>query len=941
MTIYVTAKLRFLSIFLCVFSLLMQGPIFGVADAVQDTPSKTEQEEENSAEIALQNMLNAFLAKSDDQNEADLKEFLTILFRENQQKFIRAREKYLQLLPSDYRDVLLETEKLYEDIIGSMNITAVIGAHCENALQYIIRHPGLPSLEGEAKKKLLNLLAACHQSLMNGSFMMLLQGADDAILKPGGPEQMANLTAQAQQMLQGMMMPTLYLSRDDLKTMLDMLIVLEEQLCTQETPDLAFCNELKTFRTFLQATYEKNSNRLSELMLDLVNEEFDAMHGKIKGMVTFLDQKSLECDGSGDVELRNACEFFLKIFKRSAHALAAFERIKNSANLKVTNERYAVFKMITYGYYIGHGFYDLWAKDLYAKYDKEVTGFSYPNLGDWVFTSALSGWMFFNHRTDLMNTQLFTRLMGAQPVLKPLDSSMLIQLNVMAAVQVLPVLLNPKIYVHRPGKLMQVFERVGTAWLYYYIFERGLSGDKIWPNENKHMRDAFIFAINQGKRYLSQRAELVVCGMVKQKNWETAYNYSMGIIKPEIAELVVESLIDVALLNVLPKNRYLLAESLNHARSSIFTGRKSIEKNYKDAFDDYKKKNTKSDIADIRTWMKIQNYYESSHLKQLDELRVMDDRTLFEALKKDENAFIVNGNKYFETFKHMSEQEAFSEVWLDSIGRISPNDIFQSSFGRSFQWHLDRYYADADPEVDNVHKLYFQQKLATYTAKSVGGFLGKKIFHRYGETIGSVLSTGADVIAEVLEAFWLISPKTLDSYYDYKTELSEELELTLNEIKEMLLMCFDIHSPIREAIITQLRLINVLDDDDIDPREQNRKIICYGLNFLINPVPLPLLRNENCAILTIREYFKIVRDFDRNPDDIALTINNIIDHIRANLVGMCGEWIGEGVADMVATNYFWSKGSGTTANPGPWHGRLAEAVRASVCDVLDSFKFWK
>jgi hypothetical protein len=917
----------------------MQGPIFGLADAVQDTPSKTEQEEENSAEIALQNMLNAFLAKSDDQNEADLKEFLTILFRENQQKFIRAREKNLQLLPSDYRDVLLETEKLYEDIIGSMNITAVIGAHCENALQYIIRNPGLPSLEGEAKKKLLNLLAACHQSLMNGSFMMLLQGADDAILKPGGPEQMANLTAQAQQMLQGMMMPILYLSRDDLKAMLDMLIVLEEQLCTQETPDLAFCNELKTFRTFLQATYEKNSNRLSELMLDLVNEEFDAMHGKIKGMVMFFDQKSLECDGSGDVELRNACEFFLKIFKRYANALAAFERIKNSADVTVTNDRYTIFKMITYGYYIGHGFYDLWAKDLYAKYDKKVTGFSYPNLADWAFTGALSGWMFFNHRTDLMNTQLFTRLMGAQPVLKPLDHHMLIQLNVMAAVQVLPIFFNPKAYVYRPGRLGKVIEKVGTAWLYYHIFEQGMRNKRVdlldWPNENRHMHDAIIFAINQGKYYLGQRAELAVGRRIKPKHLEIAYDYSMGVIKPEVAEFVIESLVDLVFLRSFPKNRYILTESLDKARSSILHYRKNIEDEGLKNILDWKGKtqqeidkeiasNRGSLVLKLRPSMKEKKLYEGSVLKQLDDLKGMDDRNLFNALKAPQYAVLVNNNKYFDVFKDLSENEAFSEFFLDKIARISPNDIFESSFGSSFQNLIDRYYGNADPDEDNVYKLYFQQKLLSYTAKSIGGFWGRKVFHRYGKTIGSVLSTGADAVAEILEAFWLISPNTLDSYYDFKTELSEELELTLNEIKEMLLMCFDIHSPTREAIITQLRLIHVLEDDVIDPTEQNRALIYFVLGHLSSSVPI--MGFKTFKMLTSHEALKIIRSFERNTDNIALTIDNIINGIRANIAGMCGEWIGESVANRVATNYFWSKGGGTASNPGPWYARLADAV---------------
>ncbi len=823
MTIYVTARLRFLSIFLCVFSLLMQGPIFGLADAVQDTPSKTEQEEENSAEIALQNMLNAFLAKSDDQNEADLKEFLTILFRENQQKFIRAREKNLQLLPSDYRDVLLETEKLYEDIIGSMNITAVIGAHCENALQYIIRNPGLPSLEGEAKKKLLNLLAACHQSLMNGSFMMLLQGADDAILKPGGPEQMANLTAQAQQMLQGMMMPILYLSRDDLKAMLDMLIVLEEQLCTQEAPDLAFCNELKTFRTFLQATYEKNSNRLSELMLDLVNEEFEAMHGKIKGMVTFLEQKSLECDGSGDVELRNACEFFLKIFKRYTNALAAFERIKNNADVTVTNDRYTIFKMITYGYYVGHGFYDLCMEG------KKVDRTSKLYIADWIFSGALSGWMFFNQRTDLMNTQLFTRLIGAQPLIKPLDHHMLLQLNIMAAAQALPILFNPKAYVRRPGRFVRVLEKIGTAWFYYHIVERYMNDEKVdlldWPNKDKHMRRAIVYAIYQGKDYLSDFAESAVKKSIKTKNIAIAYDYSMGVLKPEIVNLVASSLLDFLLLETVAKNNV---------------------------------------------------------------------------------------------------------PWVNNVAEIKSIDIFQNTFEYSFGKNLENYYSDEENKqlwlgthpTDNLFKLYFQQKLLSYTATSVGGFWGRKAFHRYEKAIGSTLSMGADVLFEILEAFWLISPDTLDDYYDSKKELSAEFEDTLNEIKAILLECFDINSPMRESIIAQLKLRGYVESDTVDPIEQNRSLLYFAINHLVNPIP----GTTSLKMLTMHEALKILRTFERDPEDIALVIDNIMNAIRANLAGMCGEWIGGVVTEAVATNYFWSRGGLPEGQKGPWYARLADAV---------------
>lgn len=452
------------------------------------------------------------------------------------------RNAMLELLSQESQERVKEAEQLYQEIVAKIDIASVVLGLADVVVDLDLQGK-FSFLSDEKQKAFSSLLEKLRTSLIDRTFILLFQGFDD--YQDAGdpsmvasPEQMINMTMQLGQAAN--QPKPLALSADELERLVNFFDAIETQLGVEgqiETVSL--------LHAFLSAMHKKQSNQIAMLVLANIKSDFDKTFEYLKESVTHFEKALAK---EYDIPVKEAYEFWLKTLKKFHRSLWVFDSLRSGASFESTKLSHHLFTMVTHGYDIAQGFFDLY------KIDNNIGRFSGPVAADWALSASLATWHFFNMKADFTNRLLLQTILGDLKV-DTFEARQLLLYNAMILPSVIPVLLDPGFWNKKPYGLAKVFHKLSTAWIYYLVVDSNLFGEngqtQWWTAQrpgDRHLKRALLYAVNEGTHYLSRFIQQRIVYNTNPRTLENARFYSMGIIRPAMIEHVLKSLVPFVFL---------------------------------------------------------------------------------------------------------------------------------------------------------------------------------------------------------------------------------------------------------------------------------------------------------------------------------------------------------------------------------------------------------
>jgi hypothetical protein len=216
------------------------------------------------------------------------------------------------------------------------------------------------------------------------------------------------------------------------------------------------------------------------------------------------------------------------------------------------------------------------------------------------------------------------------------------------------------------------------------------------------------------------------------------------------------------------------------------------------------------------------------------------------------------------------------------IMNFSRKDVY----GENFKNEVEKKFSGIKFESNETDKCYIQKQLLNYVFSSIGWYGGRKIFKNYKGILGKGLAKGVDFIAKGLmytadagASFFGKKGNFVENYDEFKNEMDSEIEEMIDLIKLYLELGFTPESPIRPYVVGFLMEHGYIAKDETDDNK---------INFCIISIVLNQLSRSEIRVFSPLEAAKIVKIFVENPHNVGIIIDEIIDGIQKNFVGMIG-----------------------------------------------------
>lgn len=500
----------------------------------------------------------------------ELQQELLKILASHYKSVFEKRNTMFAKLSQESQERIKKAEELYQRIVEKIDITSVVHSLADDVQKEVCQeekflastlvevNPGKPSSQGVITREVLSkeklsvfsgLIAKLKRSLTDRSFILLFKGFDDYEAgQPGmmaAPEDMINMAVQFSQ---GALQPKpLTLSADELEQLVNYFDEIEAKLGEGNVSEA-----IRTLHAYLIAVHKKQSAQVTALVLASIKNEFDTTFEYLKETIALLEKNH---DQQADAQAKEAYEFWLRSLRKSYRSLWVFDSLRSNASPDSTKLSHNLFTLVTYGYDIAQGFFDLY------KLDNQIGLFSGPVAADWALSAALASWHFFNLKSDFSNGQLLHTILGDLKI-DTFDARQLLMYNVFLLPSALPVLFDPAVWNKKPYGLVKSFHKVATAWIYYVIVDGNLFGEdptEWWAagsnivdaqgkRKDRHLRHALLYSIKEGVHYLSSIMQKKIVYSVKPMTLERIRTYSMGIIRPAMISYVLEAAIPFLLL---------------------------------------------------------------------------------------------------------------------------------------------------------------------------------------------------------------------------------------------------------------------------------------------------------------------------------------------------------------------------------------------------------
>ncbi len=557
--------------FLMIFSLLISISSISIFAGQDDIESVNSIDELNNSKIADDNQfnddqkVNGSSKLSDDflnevRNIADnrpveafdideLQKELMKILAAHYESLKKKREDMFEKLSLQNKDRIKKSEKLFQNIVEKITITSVLFDEM-NAVWDLGVNGSFSFLSEDKEQLLIDLLIKLKKSIEDKTFVMLMRGFDgDDCSQPGSvvlPDQIMNMSMNLGKK------PIVSFTSDDLERFVYFLEDIKSHFGSN-IPE-----KLESFYKFLSSIHYKKNHDLAMLVLAKIKPEFDEVFSYIKESIEVFEAAIKQ---ETDISTREAYDFWFKTLRRFYRSLLIFDSLQNDASFSSTKFSNDLFALVTYGYDIARGFFDLYNLD--NSKNGSLWGFSGPVAADWALRSSLATWQFFNSKATFLDGMLLQTILGDLKI-DTYEARQILIFNVFALSGAGVVLLDPTFWNKKPYGLAKAFHKVATAWIYYIAFDSNLFGDGMafepWVSgadkldasgrrKDRHIRKALLYAIEEGTTYLSYAIQQQIIYNVNPVTLENVRTYSMGIIRPAMISYALKALIPFIFIN--------------------------------------------------------------------------------------------------------------------------------------------------------------------------------------------------------------------------------------------------------------------------------------------------------------------------------------------------------------------------------------------------------
>jgi hypothetical protein len=185
-----------------------------------------------------------------------------------------------------------------------------------------------------------------------------------------------------------------------------------------------------------------------------------------------------------------------------------------------------------------------------------------------------------------------------------------------------------------------------------------------------------------------------------------------------------------------------------------------------------------------------------------------------------------------------------------------------------------------------------------YIFSSLGMYWGRLLTQKYQNALCNAASVGTEKVINLCAKVGLISSETAEMFKAAKDEFNDGLEETVGMFKELFKQVFVPGSSIRAMVIPILeRRGDIENRDTIDSLAVTKEVLHTILIALAHP-----------GLMSYLDVEIIQQTFAQDPTKIDMIINHIIAAVRANLIAMCGGYIGAYAASWIGCGIMWNHG---------------------------------
>jgi len=517
-----------------------QNAVIQNVDAPQSSEQKFEQKFEQKPEQKVDQ-------KKDQQTQEIANGIIDLLnFKEEdifknimefyQKSILKRREDMWKKTPAELHNDILESQEAFQHFVAKFSLGDCLLTLCET-LRRDLDKLAQQNIQTEILEPLLNELERLHRALITGGFKTFVQ-----TIKPqGGSLQMplfnaldlGSMLANMQDGMRGLSdeMADEPYEEEDLVALLQALdaclpLLSHDQFKNVQQP-------MHHLHKLMSALYQKDVQTLVIYAMNCLEDDFKVTRELLSETLNKLDIfiKTL-ANKPEEKDAKKAIEYWRRDIAKFTRSLNVFASIKHHAGFRTPQSLYTFFKIVTHAYEACHGLLDLYQKDV--KRDHRAMMIS--SAMDWAFTSSLSMWFFFAQQADYLNDLVTDTVLGTKSIGSLDDKQVLLQRGI-AAVQALPLAVNPSTWNEPPSKITKISTKITTALVYYHLFHVKLFGNPsqgLWPNTDKHLKNAMLYAFQSGKKFMATTIVDSVYWNSDPETLEALEKWTLGIVKPEL-----------------------------------------------------------------------------------------------------------------------------------------------------------------------------------------------------------------------------------------------------------------------------------------------------------------------------------------------------------------------------------------------------------------------
>ena len=442
----------------------------------------------------------------------------------------KRRKKMLEQLPAEFKELIINAQKSYNEFIFSVNIGNGLVGLCQNLRTALVKMPEA-SLTGTVEyTNLVASLEKLHAALVAGAFNNFLKGLDTSLDEHVLADVVNALVAFAK------MLPE------------------EGQQSLQES--------IVLLQSILETVIQKDIDAL----LDLFFTYLEPFCVRVKNELVSLSKKMEEqiLSDNNDVAQKQAFAYWKREIQKNERTLYVFSFFKNDGQRK---SHHTLFKIAAYAYDVGHSLlqvHDKFCTDIgynapgvpghYRRNWKDGEHFSRvmaPWAGDVLVKMSMAAALFFNKRFDQSKGVLVNLMVGNKEA-SSMSSIELIGYNLNFVPYALGFLFYKPALIRQPSDLIKSYGNVAVTWIYYHLFYCYLFGEEVadyWPNDNKFLKEAVLLAMKQTNKTLFEFVSLRIRENTDPFLVEKIENATWGVIRPEMLFYIADSLIPALFLN--------------------------------------------------------------------------------------------------------------------------------------------------------------------------------------------------------------------------------------------------------------------------------------------------------------------------------------------------------------------------------------------------------